>query len=119
MWILCPQAGLISIIASDRDDDMLVCRARNAGVLKTVFGPDTDEVELDGRDYAYRAFLPRSTVSAVIAERLLNLSYGNVKGAIDPKNHVLHDAFLKVWHVFERIGDRPAYSHRQTSKGAK
>jgi hypothetical protein len=109
MWLLDPKAGLISIIVSDRPE-MLVCRARTAGSLKMVFGDATEEVELDGRDYAYRAFIDRRTVSAVIAERLLNLSYTNVKGSIDPKNHKLHDAFMETWHTFARIGDRPPYS---------
>ncbi|NYH24662.1 hypothetical protein [Paraburkholderia bryophila] len=116
MWLLDPKAGLISIIASDRDANVLVCRARTAGSLRMVFGADTEEVELDGRDYAYRAFIDRRTVGAVIAGRLMNLSYTNVKGSIDPQNHALHDAFMETWHTFARIGDRPPYARRSQRK---
>ena len=119
MWILCPRAGLISIIASDRDKNLLVCRARTAGSLKMMFGADTEEIELDGRDYAYRAFVDRRTVGAVIAGRLMNLKYTNVKGSIDPDNHALHDAFMTTWHTFAALQSPPPYSRRTSRKGAK
>ncbi|CAE6740018.1 hypothetical protein R75465_02226 [Paraburkholderia aspalathi] len=119
MWILDPRAGLISIIASDRDPSVLVCRARTPGSLKTVFGDGTEEVELDGRDYAYRAFLPREFVAETIATRLLTLDYFNVKGAIPREKRSLAHAFHDVWEIFARLQPWPPYSRRTPRKGAK
>jgi hypothetical protein len=111
MWILDPKAGLISIIQSDRDASILVCRARTPGSLKAVFGD-----ELDGRDYAYRAFLPRTLVAEVIATRLLHLSYGNVKGAIPREKSALAHAFHEVWEIFARLQPWPPYARRSPRK---
>jgi hypothetical protein len=112
MWIIDPLAGLVSVIASDVDENVLVCRSRTPGTLKKVFGEGTEEVILDGRDYAVRAYLPRSTVAAVIAERLLNVEYTNCKGAVDPKDHALHDAMLATWHAFAKTQPWPPYAKR-------
>lgn len=118
MWILDPKAGLISIIASDRDPEILVCRARTPASLKIVFGPETQEIEMDGRDYAYRAFLPRTLVAEVLAKRLLTLDYFNVKGAISPQNKALKHAFSDTWHTFAELQPWPPYARRAgLSKG--
>ena len=119
MWILDPRAGLISIIASDRDPSVLVCRARTQGSLKAVFGADTEEVELDGHDYAYRAFLTRGFVAETIATRLLTLDYFNVKGAIPREKRSLAHAFHDVWEIFSRLQPWPPYSRRTPRKRAK
>lgn len=106
MWLLMNDSFL-SVIASDHDPKLLVVRARRTGDLQEVFGTDVETVELTGRDYRYRAFLPRQRVAEVIANRLLATSYTNVKGSVQDPH--LHDSYMEIWHVLESLQQIPAY----------
>jgi hypothetical protein len=106
MWLL-GNDSFLSVIASDKDPAVLVVRARRTGDLQHVFGNDIEVVEIPGRDYRYRAFLPRSVVAAVMAKRIMNIDYTNVKGSV--KDNALHDAMMEVWGVMEKLQEIPAY----------
>lgn len=107
MWIL-GNDSFLSVIASDKDSELLVVRARRTGDLEHVFGNDIQVVEIPGRDYRYRSFLKRSFVADVTAKRIMNIDYTNVKGSV--KDHALHDAMMEVWRVMERLQEIPAHS---------
>ncbi|CAE6713794.1 hypothetical protein [Paraburkholderia haematera] len=106
MWLLFNDS-FISVIASDRDPNLLVVRARRTGDLQQIFGADVPVLELEARDYRYRAFLPRQTVATVIAERLLAIDYFNVKGSVED-SHLLH-AYHEVHAVLEELQEIPMY----------
>jgi hypothetical protein len=106
MWLLANDSFL-SVIASDKDSNLLVVRARRTGDLEQVFGNDIDVIEIPGRDYRYRAFLARSFVAEVMATRIMNIDYTNVKGSV--KDPALHDAMMDVWGVLEKLQEIPAY----------
>jgi hypothetical protein len=106
MWLLMNDSFL-SVIASDKDPDLLVVRARRTGDLQQVFGPDIDVTSPEGRDYRYRAFLPRQLVAEVIAKRLLETTYTNVKGSVE--DPYLHEAYVEIWGVLEALQEIPAY----------
>ncbi len=106
MWLL-QNDSFLSVIASDRDPAVLVVRARRTGDLQQVFGNDIDVVEIPGRDYRYRAFLARSFVAEVMAKRIMDIEYTNVKGSV--KDPALHDAMYDVWHVMEKLQEIPPY----------
>jgi hypothetical protein len=106
MWLLMNDSFL-SVIASDKDSNLLVVRARRTGDLQQVFGNDIEVVEIPGRDYRYRAFLARSVVAEVMAKRIMDISYTNVKGSV--KDPALNDAMMECWHTLEALQEIPAY----------
>jgi hypothetical protein len=111
MWILMNDS-FISVIASDRDNALLVVRARREGDLQQVFGADIEVTTIPGRDYAYRCFLPRESVGAVIAARLVATDYTNVKGSV--KDHWLHEAYMRIWSVLADLQMVRPYATKPT-----
>lgn len=97
MWIFLPDSFL-SIVA-DKDDptgDRLLVRARRKGDIESVF-PDSRVIALAGSDYAFRAWVPRSEVTQVIASQVESIDYSNFKNSMIDNNY--HDAALSVWSV--------------------
>jgi hypothetical protein len=100
-WIFFNDA-FISVVAptpgsvADREDKVCV-RARLKGHLEKVFGDHIAVEEGGGRDYRFRTLLPRRIVAQVIADRILEIDYGNFKDSV--KDKPLHDAYLRVWGV--------------------
>ena len=95
MWIFLNDSFL-SIIAAD-DADHLVVRARRRGDIRRVFGNHVREVSMPGRDYAYRATLPRGAVMAEIAKAIADIDYTNFKDSVEDNDR--HDAYLDVWEA--------------------
>jgi hypothetical protein len=109
MWIM-QNNSFLSVIASDRDETVLVVRARRHGDIEAVFGPEVEVTTLPGRDYQFRAFIRRDIVASVMAAAIMQIDYHNFKGST--KDRHLHDAYMKVWHVMEELQEIPAYGHR-------
>jgi hypothetical protein len=105
MWVFLSDAFL-SVVASDRDPGVFAVRARKRKDLLNAF-PDCTPVKGGPRqDYAWRAFIPRETVEALLVERLRGLDYHNFKGSIDERTaegEERHDAYLGVWNVMLRF----------------
>ena len=93
MWI-CLNDAYFSIVASDVDTSVLNVRARRAGDLEKYF-PGTEVHRWRNRDYAYRAFVPRTQVAEVIGQSLSSIAYTNFKNSVEDTQ--LHDAYLDVW----------------------
>jgi hypothetical protein len=109
MWI-CQNNSFLSIIASDRDESVLVVRARRRGDIEAVFGEHVEDLQvttLPGRDYQFRAFIPRNIVGTVIALALVNTKYTNFKDST--KDRHLHDAYMDIWHVMAELQEIPPY----------
>ncbi|MEW9580605.1 hypothetical protein ABQJ48_03210 [Paraburkholderia sp. DGU8] len=113
MWLLMNDS-MLSVIASDKDENLLVVRARRPNDIRRVFGPDVEEIHIPGRDYQVRAFLPRQQVADVIASRLLSTPYFNFKDSVDcRKDNDLHLAYVDIWHTLAAIQPIPPYSRAQ------
>lgn len=108
MW-LCLNNAFLSIVNSDRDDTVLMVRARRKGDIEAVFGISTEVTTLPGRDYQFRAFIKREIVGEVIAAELTGIDYTNFKGST--KDRHLHDAYMSVWHVMADLQEVPPYGH--------
>lgn len=113
MWLML-NTGFLSIVQpSDRDlaqfapagDDLLLVRARAAGHIEAAF-PDAEVLQVERRDYLYRAFIPRAQVAAKAAELVSAIDYGNFKGSV--RNDALHTAYADCWSVFYRYQKKEA-----------
>jgi hypothetical protein len=81
----------------------LLVRARIKGDIEAVF-PKAKVTCTPGRDYRFRALLPRAEVAAVIAEQVESLGYNNFKSSVPDRPR--HDAYLGVWGVMHREQQR-------------
>lgn len=110
MWI-CLSDSFLSCVASDQDPTVLMVRARRHGDIEAVFGDAYPVLTLGSRDYQFRAFIPRETVGAVIAARLVATSYKNFKGSVS--DGTLHDAYLSIWHTMAALQPCEPYSSKE------
>lgn len=114
MWI-CFSDAFLSIVEpslSDRSKfnqygDVLMVRARRRGDIERVF-PDAEVTRTQGRDYLWRAFLPREQVAQVIAERVTEIDYFNFKGSVE--DHRLHAAYNRFWSIHSGLQELQPYS---------
>lgn len=106
MWI-CLNNGFFSIVDPRREDDKLCVRARRKGDLERVF--EVAGLSLPGRDYAYRAFLDRDVVAAVLMGQVLGIDYPNFKNSV--KDNALHSAYSATWSAMGRVQVGGPYGH--------
>lgn len=95
MWIFMNNAMLSIVADRDTDDDLLV-RARARGDINRVF-PGTKELEVQGSDYAFRAWIPRWKVAEVIADQIETIDYTNFKDSINKSDQRRKRAYSSVW----------------------
>lgn len=95
MWI-CKNNAFVSIVQPKGDAANLLCRARVAGHLEAVF-PGCKVQRTPGRDYLFRALLPRERVAATVAQHLMSVEYPNFKNSV--RDSLLHRAYARVWGV--------------------
>lgn len=108
MWLILPKKGFLSIVDASDEPGTLLVRARREGDIEAVF-PAAKVVKSPGRDYLYRAGIPRGDVAAVLAAAVLDLDYPNVKGACD--DPALHGAMADCWHVLADLQEYAPYRH--------
>ncbi|MFX1716732.1 hypothetical protein [Paraburkholderia sp. A1RO-5L] len=113
MW-LCLSDAFLSIVNSDQDPTVLMVRARRRGDIEAVFGPTYPVTTIPGRDYQFRAFIPREFVGNVIALKLLDIDYTNFKNSV--KDRHLHDAYANVWGIMADLQEIRPYD-TQPRKG--
>lgn len=111
MWICLNKAFLSIVEPGARDPaaaggDMLLVRARVRGHIEEVFSGAT-AIEVPGRDYQFRAYLPRELVASTIAKNIAGIGYGNFKNSV--KDGPLHDAYATVWGVMAQEQEIPPY----------
>lgn len=95
MWIFTTD-GFFSIVEDYVDPRRLLVRARAKGDIEKVW-PLAAVEEIPGRDYRYRAYLPRTAVAAKLADLALRIDYGNFKNTIN--NPLRKEAYGDVWSV--------------------
>lgn len=98
-WIAFTDSFL-SIVADPVRKDTLIVRARASGDIERVF-PDAKVQTIAGRDYAFRAYLPRNIVAGLIAARIIDTPETNFKGATVEKDR--HDAYYRFWEAMARF----------------
>ena len=106
MWFFGSNAFL-SVVQHKQDPAILVVRARLPGHIEKMF-PHANVVSLDGRDYQFRAELPREVVAARMQQYVMEMTATNFKDSVKERSY--HDACYGVWSCMERIQPMPAYS---------
>ncbi|MBB3017683.1 hypothetical protein FHR70_000723 [Microvirga lupini] len=115
MWI-CLNNAFLSIIEPVKGGDKLRVRARRKGDIEAVF-PGAKVERTPGRDYLYRAELPREQVVAAIASQVAGISYPNFKDSV--KNKPLHDAYARFWGIMANLQElRPYSTTKRRGQGA-
>lgn len=98
MWLMT-RTGFLSIVQKPDDKDTLTVRARVKGQIESIF-PKAKVTSGQGTDYLYRAKISRIEVADAMHEQIMNVDYGNFKGAVDDQE--LHDAYMGCWNVMMR-----------------
>ncbi|EDY2030009.1 hypothetical protein GTB64_004451 [Salmonella enterica] len=106
MWFFGSEAFL-SVVQHHTNPAILVVRARRPGHIEKMF-PDVEVLTHDGRDYQFRAELPREVVAARMQQYVMEMTATNFKNSV--KDKVYHDACFGVWSCMEKIQPLPAYS---------
>ena len=99
MWIFMHDA-MLSIVTTPKNDHLLTVRARAKGDIERVF-ERAKVTHTPERDYAYRAFIPRKIVAAVLSKRIHDIDTPNFKNAV--KEDDRHDAYAGVWSCMMRF----------------
>lgn len=106
MWI-CFSEGFVSIV-SKHDSDELLVRARQKRHLAAFLG-DAEKAHpiqrTPGRDYLFRAVLPRDVAADLIGQRVLEIQYGNFKDSVGCPQ--LHRMYARWWFDHHEIQPRP------------
>jgi hypothetical protein len=89
-------------------------RARRKGDIEAVFGKQYEVFVLPGRDYGFRALIPREVVGAAIAESISKIDYGNFKDSV--ADAALHDAYMHVWTIMAQLQPWRPYSATTTPR---
>lgn len=99
MWIFLNDAFYSVVDYTNGQGPNLIVRARFKGDINRTF-PDVKEVHLPGRDYAWRAEIPRAQVAKAMHDAVMDISYNNFKNSV--VEDWRHDAYEDVWHVMYR-----------------
>lgn len=113
MWI-CFSDAFLSIVEPPKKDGTLLVRARRQGDIERVFAGAKVE-KTPGRDYLFRALIPREQVAYVIGQHVAGIGYQNFKSSVSDNR--LHDAFAGVWSIMARLQPIPPYSRGRTKQG--
>lgn len=104
MWIFLNNA-MLSIVAPAPDsvaatNDKLLVRGRLKGDIERIF-PKAMVTETPGRDYRFRALLPRKDVAAAMVGEVERITYGNFKDSVGEKDR--HDAYFGAWKAMHAL----------------
>lgn len=99
MWIFLNNAFL-SIVSNHEYPHNLTVRARAKGDIERVF-PRAKVMHTPGRDYAFRAYVPRKVVGGTIGRLATENTATNFKDSVKEQDR--HDAYLDVWTAMMRF----------------
>jgi hypothetical protein len=106
MWLFLSDSFL-SIVDASTEPGCLLVRARREGDIQAVF-PNANVVSVTGRDYLFRAAVPRQIVAQALADHVMgSVTYPNFKASVQDPH--LHRACADVWAVMEQLQPVPAY----------
>lgn len=114
MWLCLSDAFFSVVEPDDVGGDVLLVRARRKGDIEKVF-KGHEVKRTPGRDYLYRALIPREAVAQVLADQVRQISYDNFKNSV--KENKLHGAFARFWHIHADLQEIPPYSRDRNKQG--
>lgn len=106
MWV-CLNDAFVSAVESDTDPNILKVRARKREHLTTLF-PGKKIYSSKNTDYAYRVFVGRKAFAKLVANRVMDINYGNFKDSV--LDDELHDLYADFWTLHYK------YQFRQMRK---
>ena len=106
MWLFGSN-NFLSVVQSSDDSRDLVVRARRQGDIERFF-PNAKVITLPGRDYQFRAILPREEVAIAVSEYVMGIKYTNFKNSVRDTQY--HNACSRVWSVMAGLQKIPPYS---------
>lgn len=115
MWI-CTKYGFYSIVDNAKKQGCLLVRARRPGDLEAIF-PDSKVVKTIGRDYLFRAEIPRQEVAQKFFDLLMVHDADNFKASVT--DNQLHDAYMRIWRVTADMQPIPPYSTAPNGRNGK
>lgn len=113
MWI-CLSDAFFSIVDPAKGGNDLLVRARRNGDIERYF-PGHKVERTVGRDYLFRASVPRGVVAATIATSVSDIEYPNFKNSV--RDDKLHTAYSGFWNIMARVQEVPPYSNVRTRAG--
>lgn len=104
MWVFSKDVFL-SVVAIKDDPIRLMVRARIRGDIEKVFPLYAGRVRMTpNSDYRFRAMIPRSEVSCVMAKMVKDIDYINFKDSVTDQRR--HWAYSDVWVAMLRLQDQ-------------
>jgi hypothetical protein len=97
--LIFTNVGFLSIIQDFRDPDTLIVRARFPEHIRNLF-PVARVTKTAGRDYLYRALLPRQEVADMLKKYTEEMDYTNFKDSVDEP--IYQRSCSEVWGVMRR-----------------
>lgn len=111
MWI-CLNNAFLSIVQPKPIErapaGTLLVRARRAEDIERTF-PGYAAITLTGRDYQFRALIPREVVGKTIAEALTSITYTNFKDSV--RDGKLRHAYGDFWQTMADLQPQRPYSN--------
>jgi len=93
MWI-CLNDAFLSIVEFPPNKRLLIVRARKREDILAAF-PDVRVLHTPDRDYQFRAVMSRKTVAHMLANKVEQIDYDNLKDSVADDER--HDAYLEIW----------------------
>jgi hypothetical protein len=94
MWIFTKD-GFLSIVQHNDKPDILIVRSRFKGHIERIFGHAAPKVDTTGKDYEYRAEIPKEKVAMVMSDMIKDIYYGNFKNEICNKMDQLDKTYVQ------------------------
>jgi hypothetical protein len=108
MWIFLNNSFLSIVQHRDKPDHKMV-RARLRGDIDNVF-PDAEVVRTPQADYLYRATIPTSEVSAVLAKQIEEIDYDNFKNSVKDFGRARN--YGEVWRLMYDYQNRKSGEYK-------
>jgi hypothetical protein len=93
-WI-CLNDSFVSVIADQKNEELLVVRARRKEHLFNLPGNGIEVTVTPERDYKYRTKAARRRFAQIVASRIEQIEYGNFKDSVADED--LHDLYKQFW----------------------
>lgn len=101
MWVFV-SSGFVSIAQHKHKPKTLLVRARMHGDIEELF-PDARVRQSMDTEYRFRAEVNREEVAKVIANQILEIDYGGLRGTIDDPDY--HAACEIIGSTMRRVQD--------------
>jgi hypothetical protein len=113
MWV-CFNDAFLSIVQPVGEPKgpkgRLLVRGRVRGDIERIFSRAKVQ-ETPGRDYRFRALIPRWAVAKAMSEEVERINYPNFKDSVDEPDR--HDAYFRCWCAMNDLQRSRLVPHRR------